>query len=68
MLREFVTRAEALGIDYNIIEAFDQPWKTFEGSVGPYWGMFDTAAAAEVRLDRPDHQSGSLEARRDRGR
>jgi exo-beta-1,3-glucanase (GH17 family)/cellulose synthase/poly-beta-1,6-N-acetylglucosamine synthase-like glycosyltransferase len=43
VLREFVTRAEALGIDYNIIEAYDQPWKTFEGGVGPYWGMFDTS-------------------------
>lgn len=27
---------------YNIVEAFDQPWKgVHEGSVGPYWGMFD---------------------------
>ena len=43
MLREFVTRAEAYGIDYNIIEAIDQPWKTFEGGVGPYWGMFDAS-------------------------
>ncbi len=41
VIREFVTRAEAQGIDYNIIEAFDQPWKTFEGGVGPYWGLFD---------------------------
>jgi exo-beta-1,3-glucanase (GH17 family)/cellulose synthase/poly-beta-1,6-N-acetylglucosamine synthase-like glycosyltransferase len=41
VLRDFVTRAEAMGIDYNIIEATDQPWKTFEGSVGPYWGLFD---------------------------
>ena len=30
-----------MGIDYSIVEAFDQPWKTIEGSVGPYWGMFD---------------------------
>ena len=52
VLRDFVARAEALGIDYNIIEAFDQPWKTFEGGVGPYWGMFDTSRAAEIRLDR----------------
>lgn len=43
VLRDFVARAEALGIDYNIVEAFDQPWKTFEGSVGPYWGLFDAA-------------------------
>jgi cellulose synthase/poly-beta-1,6-N-acetylglucosamine synthase-like glycosyltransferase/exo-beta-1,3-glucanase (GH17 family) len=41
VIRDFVTRAEAQGIDYNIIEAFDQPWKTFEGGVGPYWGLFD---------------------------
>jgi exo-beta-1,3-glucanase (GH17 family)/cellulose synthase/poly-beta-1,6-N-acetylglucosamine synthase-like glycosyltransferase len=43
VLRNFVSRAEGLGIDYNIIEAFDQPWKTAEGSVGRYWGLFDTA-------------------------
>ena len=35
MLRNFVARAEAYGIDYNIVEAIDQPWKTFEGGVGP---------------------------------
>src|SRR3712207_7426712 len=33
--------------DYNIIEAFDQPWKTHEGSVGPYWGLFDAARVAK---------------------
>jgi exo-beta-1,3-glucanase (GH17 family)/glycosyltransferase involved in cell wall biosynthesis len=43
VLRQFVARADALGIDYNIIEAFDQPWKTAEGSVGRYWGMFDAS-------------------------
>jgi cellulose synthase/poly-beta-1,6-N-acetylglucosamine synthase-like glycosyltransferase/exo-beta-1,3-glucanase (GH17 family) len=43
VVRGFLSRAEALGIDYNIIEAIDQPWKVFEGSVGPYWGMFDAA-------------------------
>ena len=43
VLRDFVTRAEAYGIDYNIVEAIDQPWKTFEGGVGPYWGMFDAS-------------------------
>lgn len=41
VLRNFVARAEALGMDYNVIEAFDQPWKSFEGSVGAYWGLFD---------------------------
>ena len=41
VIRDFLSRADALGIDYSIIEAFDQPWKTNEGSVGPYWGIFN---------------------------
>jgi exo-beta-1,3-glucanase (GH17 family)/cellulose synthase/poly-beta-1,6-N-acetylglucosamine synthase-like glycosyltransferase len=41
IIRDFLTRADAMGIDYSIIEAFDQPWKTFEGSAGPYWGLFN---------------------------
>ncbi len=59
VLREFVTRAEALGIDYNIIEAYDQPWKTFEGGVGPYWGVFDTSRQPKFSwtgpITNPDH-------------
>jgi exo-beta-1,3-glucanase (GH17 family)/cellulose synthase/poly-beta-1,6-N-acetylglucosamine synthase-like glycosyltransferase len=51
VLRDFITRAEAVGIDYSIVEAFDQPWKTFEGSVGPYWGMFDAERHAKFALD-----------------
>ncbi|MGE0564419.1 MAG: glycosyltransferase [Pseudolabrys sp.] len=43
IIRDFVSRAYALGIDYNIIEAIDQPWKTFEGGVGPYWGLLNAA-------------------------
>jgi exo-beta-1,3-glucanase (GH17 family)/cellulose synthase/poly-beta-1,6-N-acetylglucosamine synthase-like glycosyltransferase len=42
IIRDFIARADAMGIDYSIVEAFDQPWKTFEGSVGAYWGMFNT--------------------------
>lgn len=41
IVRAFVARADALGIDYNLIEAYDQPWKTIEGSVGAYWGLFE---------------------------
>jgi cellulose synthase/poly-beta-1,6-N-acetylglucosamine synthase-like glycosyltransferase/exo-beta-1,3-glucanase (GH17 family) len=44
VMRDFVSRATALGIDYNLIEAYDQPWKTVEGSVGAYWGLFDNQA------------------------
>ena len=43
VLRDFVTRADAAGIDYNIVEAIDQPGKVFEGSVGPYWGIFSAS-------------------------
>jgi cellulose synthase/poly-beta-1,6-N-acetylglucosamine synthase-like glycosyltransferase/exo-beta-1,3-glucanase (GH17 family) len=40
-LRNFVARAEAIGMEYNIVEAIDQPWKFFEGGVGPYWGILN---------------------------
>jgi exo-beta-1,3-glucanase (GH17 family)/cellulose synthase/poly-beta-1,6-N-acetylglucosamine synthase-like glycosyltransferase len=59
VLREFIARADALGIDYNIIEAYDQPWKTFEGGVGPYWGMFNTERQPKFSfigpITDPDH-------------
>jgi cellulose synthase/poly-beta-1,6-N-acetylglucosamine synthase-like glycosyltransferase/exo-beta-1,3-glucanase (GH17 family) len=41
IMRGFLYRANKDGIDYNLIEAYDQPWKTIEGSVGAYWGLFD---------------------------
>ena len=59
VLRDFVSRAEAYGIDYNIIEAFDQPWKTNEGGVGMYWGTFDASRHAKFAwtglVSDPDH-------------
>jgi exo-beta-1,3-glucanase (GH17 family)/cellulose synthase/poly-beta-1,6-N-acetylglucosamine synthase-like glycosyltransferase len=59
VLRDFASRAEALGIDYNIVEATDQPWKTFEGSVGPYWGLFDANRTAKFAwtgpITHPEH-------------
>ncbi len=58
-LRDFVTRAEALGIDYNIVEAIDQPWKIFEGGVGPYWGILDASRHPKFSwtgpIENPDH-------------
>jgi len=47
VIRDFIARADAYGIDYNIIEAFDQPWKTNEGGVGAYWGLFDASRDAK---------------------
>jgi glucan 1,3-beta-glucosidase len=41
-IREFVAYAERENIPYNLIEAFDQPWKrNQEGTVGGYWGLYD---------------------------
>jgi len=53
VIRDFVNRAEAYGIDYNIIEAIDQPWKTMEGGVGPYWGLFDASRQAKFSWTGP---------------
>lgn len=40
-IRGFVHMAEENGWHYNLIEAFDQPWKRLsEGAVGGYWGLF----------------------------
>lgn len=46
VLREFVARQprEAPGVEYFLIEAFDQPWKSaIEGAAGAHWGLFDAA-------------------------
>lgn len=43
VLRNFVSRADAIGMEYNIVEAIDQPWKFFEGGVGPYWGILNAS-------------------------
>jgi cellulose synthase/poly-beta-1,6-N-acetylglucosamine synthase-like glycosyltransferase len=53
VLRDFVTRADAVGMDYNIVEAIDQPWKIFEGGVGPYWGLFDSSRAQKFAWSGP---------------
>jgi exo-beta-1,3-glucanase (GH17 family) len=47
VIREFANWAEAYGIDYNVIDAIDQPGKRAEGGVGPYWGLFDTSHQAK---------------------
>ena len=56
---DIVCRADAYGIDYNIVEAIEQPWKIFEGGVGPYWGLFDAARHPKFNwtgpITDPDH-------------
>ena len=53
VIRSFLSRAEALGIEYNIIEAFDQPWKTSEGGVGAHWGLFDSSRQLKFAWSGP---------------
>lgn len=42
-MRGVVDLAQKNGWQYNLIEAFDQPWKRIsEGTVGGYWGLYDS--------------------------
>lgn len=42
VVRGFAAEANALGLHYNVVEAFDGIWKsTIEGSPGPTWGVLD---------------------------
>ncbi len=50
-MREFLVFTETAGIAYNVIEAFDQPWKRkLEGTVGGYWGQYDRSRAVKFPL------------------
>src|SRR5438270_4104894 len=53
VLRNFGTRAEAIGMEYNIVEAIDQPWKFFEGGVGPYWGILNASREPKFSWSGP---------------
>jgi exo-beta-1,3-glucanase (GH17 family) len=61
-IREFTGEAAARGVDYNLIEAFDQPWKrALEGAMGGAWGLFDRFGQPKFALsgpvvERPDWQ------------
>lgn len=40
-IRDLIQVAKRHGFDYNIVEAFNQPWKSnLEGVVGANWGLF----------------------------
>jgi len=53
VLRNFVTRAQSVGMEYNIVEAIDQPWKYFEGGVGPYWGILNASREPKFNWTGP---------------
>ncbi|WP_298190516.1 beta (1-6) glucans synthase [uncultured Pseudomonas sp.] len=53
-IRGFVAMAEQNGWRYNLIEAFDQPWKRIsEGAVGGYWGLYDADRQDKSILSGP---------------
>jgi len=53
-IREFVAWATSNGVSYNLIEAFDQPWKRGqEGTVGGYWCLYDAGGAVKFPLQGP---------------
>jgi exo-beta-1,3-glucanase (GH17 family) len=58
-IREFLTYAHDHNLDYNIIEAFDQPWKrALEGTVGGYWGVFAEDRTSKFPLSGPAARMG----------
>ncbi|MCX5880502.1 MAG: hypothetical protein NTU74_01395, partial [Deltaproteobacteria bacterium] len=53
-MRGFVALAEQQHWQYNLIEAFDQPWKRAkEGAVGGYWGLYDADRADKSVFSGP---------------
>lgn len=43
-IRALIKVAKENGFDYNIVEAFNQPWKAaFEGIIGANWGLYDSS-------------------------
>ncbi|MCW3475788.1 glycosyltransferase [Limobrevibacterium gyesilva] len=59
-LRRFFADAQAHGLDYFVMEAFDQPWKTsFEGRAAGYWGMLDLDRQAKWAMVGPVEETPS---------
>lgn len=50
-VRSFINLAKKNDWSYNIIEAFDQPWKGYhEGNIGQYWGIFNAKRELKFEL------------------
>jgi glucan 1,3-beta-glucosidase len=53
-MREFAVLAAREGWSYNLVEAFDQPWKrALEGTVGGAWGLYAGDRTAKVTATGP---------------
>lgn len=62
-IRAFLREAHQKQWNYNLIEAFDQPWKReLEGTVGGFWGIYDTSLNPKFNF------SGDVAERQDQWR
>lgn len=53
-VRSFMAKAKELKLDYNLIEAFDQPWKSaIEGRAGEHWGVMDADRRDKFPIQGP---------------
>jgi exo-beta-1,3-glucanase (GH17 family)/cellulose synthase/poly-beta-1,6-N-acetylglucosamine synthase-like glycosyltransferase len=53
-VRQFVAQAQALGLEYYLMEAIDQPWKkSIEGQAGAHWGLWDADRQPKFPLMGP---------------
>ncbi len=52
-LRHFLYEAELNDVSYFLLEAFDQVWKTQEGTVGRYWGIYNTKRETKFPFNAP---------------
>lgn len=53
-INSFLNLAQKAGMDYNLVEAFDQPWKVrLEGTMGGNWGILDVDRRPKFDLAGP---------------
>jgi len=52
-MRRFLALAHEENAYYNALEAFDQVWKTDEGAVGRYWGIWNDAREPKFPFNKP---------------
>lgn len=53
-VRTLAAVARENGFDYNLVEAFDQPWKAeLEGTVGANWGVVDSLRRVKYGMSGP---------------
>ena len=57
-VRGLAQTAKEYGFDYNLVEAFDQPWKAqLEGSIGANWGVVDSQRKVKYGMSGPVEQN-----------